>query len=99
MIMENGNDEHSAAPPCSADLPEEFAQLVGRCEINESTFTNDEMSVALKFGQMLFRRLTRMAEHYERMSGHFMPEDIRGPMMAQAAKDMRAVVSDCVKDL
>ena len=92
-------DRNSAAPPCSADLPEEFAQLVGRCEISETAFTNDEMSVALKLGQMLFRRLTRLAEHYERMSGHFMPEDIRGPMMAEAAKDMRAVVSDCVKYL
>lgn len=97
--MENAHDRNSAAPPCSADLPLELSQLVGRCEINESVFTNDEMSVALKFGQMLFRRLTRMAEHYERVSGCFIPEDIRGPMMAQAAKDMRAVVSDCVKDL
>ena len=97
--MRTDVDRNSAAPPCSADLPEEFAQLVGRCEINEITFTNDEMSLALKFGQMLFRRLTRLAEHYERMSGHFMPEDIRGPMMAHAAKDMRAVVSDCVQDL
>jgi hypothetical protein len=40
-----------------------------------------------------------MAEHYEKMSGHFMPEDIRGPMMAQAAKDMRHVLEDCSKDL
>lgn len=81
------------------ELPVEFSQLVGRCEVNESIFTNEEMSVALKFGEMLFCRLTRLAEHYERMSGHFMREDIRGPMMAQAAKDMRAVVRDCVKDL
>ena len=97
--MKTDVDRNSAAPPCSADLPLEFSELVGRCEVNEIAFTNDEMSVALKFGQMLFRRLTRLAEHYERMSGHFMPEDIRGPMMAQAAKDMRAVVGDCVKDL
>lgn len=89
----------STAPPCSAELPQAISQLVGRCEMNEVSFTNHEMSVALKFGQMLFRRLTRLAEHYERMSELFMPNDIRGPMMGDSAKDMRLVVSDCVKDL
>ena len=40
-----------------------------------------------------------MAEHYEKQSGNFMPEDIRGPMMEQAAKDMRHVLTDSAKDL
>jgi len=82
-----------------SELPEQIKTIVGRCEIGVISFSNDEMSVALKFGQLLHRRLTRMAEHYEKMSGHFMPEDIRGPMMAQAAKDMRHVLEDCSKDL
>ena len=81
------------------ELPPEIMQLIGRCEINESQFDNDDMSIALKFGEMLWRRLTRMAEHYEKQSGNFMPEDIRGPMMAQAAKDMQYVLTDTDKDL
>lgn len=82
-----------------SELPERIKTIVGRCEIGVISFSNDEMSVVLKYGQLLHRRLTRMAEHYEKMSGHFMPEDIRGPMMAQAAKDMRHVLEDCSKDL
>jgi len=81
------------------ELPDEIQQLVKRCEINEHTFDNDEMSVALKFGEMLWRRLNRVADHYERQSSNFMPEDIRGPMMAEAAKSMRHVLSDTKKDL
>lgn len=82
-----------------SDLPEKVKTIVGRCEIGVISFSNDEMSIVLKYGQLLHRRLTRMAEHYEKMSGNFMPEDIRGPMMAQAAKDMRHVLEDCSKDL
>jgi len=88
---------------CSAALddafPDEIRSLVGRCEINEHTFDNDDMSVALKFGEMLWRRLAKMADHYERQSGNVMPNDIRGSMMAQAANDMRHVLSDTRKDL
>lgn len=43
----------------------------------------------------LRERLGRLAAHYERMSQHFMPGDIRGPMMADAAKDMREVLGKC----
>jgi hypothetical protein len=82
----------------NSELPESVKAIVGRCEIGVISFSNDEMSVVLKYGQLLHRRLTRMAEHYEKMSGHFMPEDIRGPMMAQAAKDMRHVLEDTRKD-
>ena len=81
------------------DLPESIKQLVGRCEINEHTFSNDDMSLALKFGELLWQRLTRFAEHYERMLGHFMPEDIRRTMMAQSAKDMRHILADVHNDI
>jgi hypothetical protein len=40
----------------------------------------------------LRERLGRLVAHYERMSQHFMPGDIRGPMMADAAKDMREML-------
>jgi hypothetical protein len=88
----------------SGDMPAEIRILVGRCEINETTFSNDDfsnddMSLALKFGELVWRRLLRFAEHYERQSKNFMPDDIRGPMMAQAAKDMRFVLSDVARDL
>lgn len=80
-------------------LPELIKQLVGRCEINETSFSNDDMSIALKFGELLWRRLTRMAEHYERQSKNFMPGDIRACGMNDAAKDMRHVLADCAKEL
>ena len=103
MNSKNDVDGNSGSPPCCAAfddaLPDEIKQLVGRCEINEHTFDNDEMSVALKFGEMLWRRLARMADHHERQSGNFMPDDIRGPMMAQSAKDMRHVLEDTRRDL
>ncbi len=40
----------------------------------------------------LRERLGRLVAHYERMSELFMPGDIRGPMMADAAKDMREIL-------
>lgn len=81
------------------EYPQQIKQLVARCEIAEHTFDNDDMSLALKFGELLWRRLIRFAEHYEKMSGNFMPEDIRGPMMAQAAKDMRHILNDVRTDI
>jgi hypothetical protein len=80
-------------------LPDAIAKLIGRCEINELTFNNDEMSTSLVFGEKLWRRLARMAEHYERQSGNFMEWDIRGPMMAKAAEDMRHVLDDTRQDM
>lgn len=43
------------------------------------------------------KRLKRLIDHYERMSGLFETDDIRGPMMAQAAKDMREVIESQAK--
>jgi hypothetical protein len=80
-------------------MPQEIVSLVRRCEVNEHRFSNEDVSVALKFGEMLWRRLARMADHYERQSVNFMPHDIRGPMMAHAASDMRHVLNDTRKDL
>jgi hypothetical protein len=83
----------------SGDMPAEIRSLVGRCEVNEISFSNDEMSLALKFGELVWRRLLRTAEHYERQSENFMPGDVRSPMMKDAAKAMRFVLSDCARDL
>jgi hypothetical protein len=83
----------------SEDLPDAIRQLVRRCWIGEHTFDNDDMSVALKFGELLWHRINRMAEHYDRQSGNFMPNDIRGPMMVKAATDMRHVLADTLADL
>lgn len=86
------------------DLPEEIKTLVGRCEIGEASFSNDDMSVALKFGQLLWSRLTGMAEHYERMAAgvepvHPMIPSREAGYLNQAAKDMWHVLEDCKKDL
>lgn len=83
----------------SGEMPPEVKALVGRREINEHTFGNDDMSLALKFGELVWRRLVRVAEHYEKQSENFMEWDSRGPMMAQAAKDMRFVLSGTAIDL
>ena len=82
----------------SGELPSDIRTLVGRCEVGDK-IDNDDLSLALKFGELLWRRLLCFAEHYERQSTNFMPDDIRGPMMAQAAKDMRFVLSDVARDL
>ena len=83
----------------SGEMPAEMRSLIGRCEINENDFSNDDMSLALKFGELCWRRLLRLSEHYEKQSGNFMEWDSRGGMMAQAAKDMRFVLSDVARDL
>ena len=43
----------------TGELPPEIKSLIGRCEINERSFTNDDLSLALKFGEMVWRRLLR----------------------------------------
>ena len=88
---------HSCA--VSGELPADIQSLVGYCESGTELISNDDLSTALKFGELLWRRLRRLAEHYEKQSGNFMEWDSRGPMMAQAAKDMRFVLSDVARDL
>jgi len=86
--------------PCavSGDMPDEIIKLIERCEVRDAS-DNDDLSLSLKFGEMVWRRLLRMAEHYERQADTFTEGDIRGPMMSQAAKDMRFVLSDTARDL
>ena len=82
----------------TGEIPQEIRSLIGRCEVGDK-FSNYDLSLALKFGELLWNRLTRMAEHYERQSGNFMPEDVRSMGMRDAAKDMRLVLHDCATDL
>lgn len=90
-------DLHDCA--VSGEMPEDIKTLVGMCETGTTSFGNDDLSLALKFGELVWRRLLRMAEHYEKQSENIIEGDIRGPMMAQAAKDMRFVLSDTARDL
>jgi len=73
------------------DLPEQIKNLVGRCEVNEVAFKNDDMSTALMFGETLWNRLARLADYYEKISGNFMPGDVRANCFADAAKDLRDI--------
>jgi hypothetical protein len=47
------------------EIPENIRTLIKRCEINESAFDNDDMSQVLKFAEMLWRDVSRLAMHYE----------------------------------
>lgn len=87
--------------PCaiSGEIPESIRRLIGRCEINEFGFSNSEMSLSLKFGELVWRRVLRLAEHYERMAELYPSHDIRGPMLRDAARGMRFVLSDCARDI
>jgi hypothetical protein len=94
-------DDESA--PCSShcyagiELPVKLAQLAGRCEINEVAFDNNDMSLALMFGTLLWRRLTRMAEHYEsKAKGQ---SDAVRSASQNAANDMRHILADTRKDV
>lgn len=85
-------------PHGGVEFPPELSELVARCQINEHTFDNDDMSSALYFLEKLFRRVARLADHYEKRSGQYMPGDIRALCDAAGAKDMRDVLMDTVKD-
>jgi hypothetical protein len=81
------------------DLPEQIKNLVGRCEVNEFAFKNDDMSAALMFGETLWNRLTRLTEYYEKISGNFMPGDVRANCFADAAKDLREVQDSVIREM
>jgi hypothetical protein len=96
--------EMDLTDPDFDEMPQKIRSLIGSCEIGEKRFSNDDMSVALKFGELLWRRLTRMAEHYERMAAgvepvHPMIPSREAGFLNQAAKDMWHVLEDCKKDL
>ena len=95
------NDSTSTDSSASFDdtLPCEIKKLIERCEVNEHAFNNADMSVSLKFGETLWRRLARMADYYEMQSANFRMSGAIAPMMTLAAKDMRHVLNDTRKDL
>ena len=83
------------------EMPEQIRTLIKRCEINETSFSNDDMSDALKFAEMLWRRLSQMARHYESKSIVIAKEPhVRSTLdaMVQAAIDMKHVLRDCTND-
>lgn len=65
---------------------------------SECAMADDSFDTVETLGEMVTRRLQRLAEHYDRMSKLFMPGDVRGPMMAEASKAMRLVIEDSQKD-
>jgi hypothetical protein len=81
------------------DLPEQIKNLVGRCEVNEVAFKNDEMSAALMFGETVWNRLARLADYYEKTSGNFMPGDVRANCFADAAKDLREIQDSVIREM
>ena len=81
------------------ELPDEIVALVKQCETNVTFFTNDEMSIALKYGEMLHRRLVKVIEHYERRARMYMPNDIRALCDKNTAALLRDVLADSKKDL
>lgn len=44
------------------DMPREIQILIGRCEINEIAFDNDDMSAALKFAEEMFDEVERLKD-------------------------------------
>lgn len=81
------------------DLPEQIKNLVGRCEVNEFAFKNDDMSTALMFGETLWNRIARLTDYYEKISGNFMPGDVRASCFADAAKDLREIQDSVIQEM
>lgn len=80
-------------------IPEAIKNLVQRCEVNEVSFKNDDMSVALAFGQTLWCRIVRLADYYEKLSGNFASGDVRANCFADAAKDLREIQDRTINDM
>ena len=56
--MSKGPREGSGETGCGGcDTPEEIKILIGRCEINEKRFDNDDMSTVLVYADHLERQL------------------------------------------
>lgn len=72
----------------TGELPEEIRELVGRCEVGEKRFSNDEVSLALSFGERLWGELVELAELYE-----------KPPFSGQLASDIRSVLSTVASEL
>lgn len=81
-----------------SELPEQIQSLIHRCEVNELSFDNDDMSLALMFGEMLWNRVEKVAEHFERLSEQENNGSVAKCMLS-AAELMRHVLSDTAKDI
>lgn len=80
-------------------IPNAIKNLVQRCEANEVSFKNDDMSVALLFGQTMWCQIVRLAEYYEKLSGNFMEGDVRANCFACAAKDLREIQDRTINEM
>ena len=80
-------------------MPEIVKNLAQRCEVNEVAFKNDDMSVSLRFGETLWKRLARLADYYEKISDNFMPGDVRANCFADAAKDLRDIQDSVIQEM
>lgn len=54
------------------------------CELGSGYFTE----------VIAIRNIIKLADHYESMSKRIEPNDIRGPVMMQAARDMREALKN-----
>jgi len=80
-------------------MPETIKNIVQRCEANEVSFKNDDMLVALLFGQTMWCQIVRLVEYYEKLSGNFMPGDVRANCFADAAKDLREIQDRTINEM
>ena len=81
-------------------LPQSIKTLVQRCEINESSFDNDDMSLSLFFGETLWNRVEKVAEYYERMAEAEQPNNPTLSLFVASVADLlRHVLSDTEKDI
>ena len=80
-------------------IPEAIKNLVQRCEADEVSFKNDDMSGALLFGQSLWCQVVRLADCYEKLAGNFTPGDVRANCFADAAKDLREIQDRVINDM
>ena len=94
--MNQFTDLHECA--ISGEIPPDIRSLIERCEVCDKV-DNDDLSLSLKFCELLWHRLLKTAEFYEKQSENFMRGDVRSQMMVDAAKAMRFVLSDCARDL
>ena len=80
-------------------MPNVIKNLVQRCEADEASFKNDDMSIALLFGQTMWCQIVRLAEYYEKLSDNFMPDDVRANCFADAAKDLREIQDRTINEM
>jgi hypothetical protein len=82
-------------------LPQEIKSLVGRCEIGVVRFDNDDMSTALKFGEMLWSYFVKLADYYERreVKAESMGHSMVAKAMGEVARDVRTCLAQAKVNL